>query len=380
MPSETLKGHIAMGAAAVIWGLMSPVSKLVMQQGEVSSASLATFRLLGAAILFWLASAFVPGEPIERKHRLPLFYASLFGIIFNQMAFTVGVGFTSPADAAIITTITPVLTMILAAFVLREMITGKKIIGVCASAIGAILLVSGSGGRAAALPGDNNLLGDILCLASQCSVAVYFVFFKNLIGRYSPITLLKWMFTYAAAACLPFTFREVGSIHYSALPAQTWLGIAYVVALATFVSYICLSFAQQRLKPTAVSMYNYCQPVIASSVAVMWGMDHFGWMKVLSVLLVFTGVLLVTGTGEKGPSRNNKHAIPPDFRRHAPARKAKKFLPSPPTCGQSPLTSRPAMRRPVNHEKIDGKFSHSDIAFPCSPQLFPFPGIPASLP
>ena len=62
------------------------------------------------------------------------------------------------------------------------------------------------------------------------------------------------MFTYAAAVCLPFTFREVGSIHYSALPAQTWLGIAYVVALATFVSYICLSFAQQRLKPTAVNM------------------------------------------------------------------------------------------------------------------------------
>ena len=45
MESGTLKGHIAMGAAAVIWGLMSPVSKLVMQPGEVSSASLATFRL-----------------------------------------------------------------------------------------------------------------------------------------------------------------------------------------------------------------------------------------------------------------------------------------------------------------------------------------------
>ena len=296
MESGTLKGHIAMGAAAIIWGLMSPVSKLVMQPGEVSSASLATFRLLGAAILFWLASAFVPGETIARKDRLTLFYASLFGIIFNQMAFT---GFTSPADAAIITTITPVLTMILAAFVLREMITGKKIIGVCASAIGAILLVSGSGGRAAALPGDNNLLGDILCLASQCSVAVYFVFFKNLIGRYSPVTLMKWMFTYAAIACLPFTFRDVVSIRYSALPLQTWLGIAYVVAFATFVSYICLSFAQQRLKPTAVSMYNYCQPVIASSVAVLWGMDHFGWMKTLSVLLVFTGVLLVTRTGKK---------------------------------------------------------------------------------
>ncbi len=28
-------------------------------------------------------------------------------------------------------------------------------------------------------------------------------------------------------------------------------------------------------------------------------MDHFGWMKTLSVLLVFTGVLLVTRTGKK---------------------------------------------------------------------------------
>lgn len=222
-----------------------------------------------------------------------VFYASLFGIIFNQMAFTVGVGFTSPADAAIITTITPILTMILAAFVLREMITGRKAAGVCASAVGAVLLITG-GSHTPAAPRDNNLLGDILCLASQCSVAVYFVFFKRLIGKYSPVTLMKWMFTYAVCACLPFTFREVSSVPYSSLPLQTWTGIAYVVVLATFVSYICLSFAQQRLKPTAVSMYNYCQPVIASSVAVLWGMDQFGWLKTLSVLLVFTGVFLVT--------------------------------------------------------------------------------------
>lgn len=293
MESGILKGHVAMGTAAVIWGLMSPVSKLVMQGGEVGSASLATFRLLGAAALFWLASCFMPREKVDPEDRLKLFYAALFGIIFNQMAFTVGVGFTSPADAAIITTITPILTMILAAFVLREMITGRKVAGVCASAVGAVLLITGSS-HAPAAPGDNNLLGDILCLASQCSVAVYFVFFKKLIGKYSPVTLMKWMFTYAVAACLPFTFREISSVPYTSLSIQTWTGIAYVVVMATFVSYICLSFAQQRLKPTAVSMYNYSQPLIASFVAVLWGMDHFGWLKTLSVLLVFTGVFLVT--------------------------------------------------------------------------------------
>ena len=282
-----------MAAAAVIWGLMAPVSKLVMQTGEVGSASLASFRLLGAAALFWLASFFVPKETIAPGDKIKLFYAALFGIIFNQMAFTIGVGFTSPADAAIITTVTPILTMILAAFILREVITGSKALGVCASAAGAVLLIAGSGQMPSA-PGDNNMLGDILCLASQCSVAVYFVCFKKLIGTYSPVTLMKWMFTYAVLACLPFTFRDVAAVPYASLPVQTWLGITYVVVMATFVSYICLSFAQRRLKPTAVSMYNYCQPVIASSVAVLWGMDQFGLMKTFSVLLVFTGVYLVT--------------------------------------------------------------------------------------
>lgn len=59
---RNLEGTRRHGCGAVIWGLMSPVSKLVMQGGEVSSASLATFRLLGAAVLFWLASCFVPRE------------------------------------------------------------------------------------------------------------------------------------------------------------------------------------------------------------------------------------------------------------------------------------------------------------------------------
>ena len=299
MESGTLKGHIAMGAAAIIWGLMSPVSKLVMQPGEVSSASLATFRLLGAAILFWLASAFVPGETIARKDRLTLFYASLFGIIFNQMAFTVGVGFTSPADAAIITTITPVLTMILAAFVLREMITGKKIIGVCASAIGAILLVSGSGGRAAALPGDNNLLGDILCLASQCSVAVYFVFFKNLIGRYSPVTLMKWMFTYSAICTIPFSYNSVASIDFATLPLDIYLNIAVVVLGGTFFAYLLVPIGQRILRPTVATMYNYVQPIIASIITVIVGLDTFGLMKSIAIALVFLGVYIVTRSKSK---------------------------------------------------------------------------------
>ena len=41
-------------------------------------------------------------------------------------------------------------------------------------------------------------------------------------------------------------------------------------------------------------MYNYVQPIVASIVAVIWGMDQFNLLKVIAVILVFTGVFFVT--------------------------------------------------------------------------------------
>lgn len=284
-----------MAFAALIWGLMSPVCKFVVLGGQVNAVSLASFRLAGATILFWIVSLFFPTEPIEKSDKKQIFFAALFGIILNQMAFTVGVGYTSPADAAIITTITPIFTMILSALLLHEHITGKKSMGVLLSFLGAIILISNSH-HASSAPGDNNLLGNLLCLGSQCCVAIYFVKFKSLMARYTPITLMKWMFLYATLTCLPFTFTELTNIPYASVPWQTWLGVFYVVGFATFISYICLAFAQGRLRPTAVSMYNYTQPIIATCIAILWGMDRFSWLKLLSILLIFLGVFLANSS------------------------------------------------------------------------------------
>ncbi len=292
MTSRRIKGHMAMGLAALIWGMMTPLTKLVVVEGHIDGVCIASFRLAGAALLYWITTLFLPKERIEPGDRIKIYLASICGVIFNQMTFTVGVGYTSPADAAIITTTTPILTMLLAAVILKEAITGKKVTGMTSGLIGAILLIFGSS-QVSRFPGDNNVLGDLLCLSAQFSVALYFVCFKEIIAKYSPITLMKWMFTFGAISCLPFTFHKLIAIPYAELSAQTWFGLGYIVIPGTFLCYVLMAFAQQRIRAISVSMYNYCQPVIASTLAVMWGMDSFGWMKTLSVILVFTGVGLV---------------------------------------------------------------------------------------
>jgi drug/metabolite transporter (DMT)-like permease len=78
------------------------------------------------------------------------------------------------------------------------------------------------------------------------------------------------------------------------MPTDIYLNIAYVVVFATFVSYLLIPIGQIRLRPTVVSMYNYLQPIISSLVAVILGMDIFGWTKGVASLLVFLGVYIVT--------------------------------------------------------------------------------------
>lgn len=297
MDTAKLKGHASMLAANSMWGLMAPLAKFVMMGGAVSSLVMTDLRVFGAMILFWLFSFFQKPEHVGHKDLMKLFAASLLAIVFNQGSYIFGVGLTSPVDASIITTSMPLVAMILAAIFLKEPITGKKILGIAVGASGALLLILGSSqAGAVASRGDNPILGDIFVLLAQCSYAFYFVLFKNFVAKYSAVTVMKWMFTYAFICLLPFSYNSLLATDWLALDGARIASILFVVVGATFLSYILIIVGQKNLRPTVAGMYNYVQPLVATIVAVCWGMDSFSVSKIFSVVLIFGGVYLVTSS------------------------------------------------------------------------------------
>jgi drug/metabolite transporter (DMT)-like permease len=296
-------GHIALAAAYIIFGFNTPVMKSVLTDGGISPVALAFFRIAGAASLFWIASVFVKREKVSRRDLFLLFGASMTGIFINQVLFGIGLSGTSPIDASVITSVAPVITMILAAFFLKEPITWQKVIGVFIGASGALLLIfNNNSSRDGA-----GFIGNLLCILSTLSFAIYLTTFKNLIMRYSPVTLMKWMFLFAFICSLPVCWRDVTAIDYRTLQVKTWLEILYIVGLATFFSYLLIPVGQKYLRPTIVSMYNYVQPVVSSLIAVAVGMDVFGWKKGLAALLVFTGVYVVTHSKSRAQLQQNNY-------------------------------------------------------------------------
>lgn len=288
---EKAKGHLALAGANSMWGLMSPIAKMVMLGGIITSFVMTDLRSFGAMILFWLASFFFPYERVPLRDLLKMFAASMLAIVFNQGSFILGVEMTSPVNASIITTSMPLITMIFSAIYLKEPITGLKVGGIVVGAAGALLLVmagSGTGGDA----GD--IRGDLLVLLAQCSYALYMVLFKNFIARYSVVTLMKWMFTFATIVLLPFTYDSLIETRWAELPWRDIAGCAFIIVGGTFFSYLLMLVGLRRLRPTVAGMYNYVQPIVATIFAVLWGLDTFTWQKTLSVVLIFFGVYLVT--------------------------------------------------------------------------------------
>ncbi len=290
MEKNKLNGHIAMFSANVIFGLNIPVSRTLMPE-ILSPYTLTFFRLGGGMLLFWIASVFVKKEHVPAKDLFLLFFASLFGLTLNQLPYFIGLSMTSPIDASIVITMLPILTMILAAMIIKEPITLMKAVGVLVGASGALLLVFNSH---TVHVGKSNFLGNMIIFGAVASFAVYLTLFKNLITRYSSITVMKWMFLFGTIVCFPFCYKPLIQTDFALLTTGTYWRIGYMVIFATFLGYLFLPLGQKVLRPTTLSMYNYVQPIVASMVAVAIGIDVFGVEKALSSVLVFAGVYIVT--------------------------------------------------------------------------------------
>ncbi len=297
MPKNKKAGHLIMLAVTLIFGINIPLTKSLLAI-SFTPEGLTLARILFAAAAFWLVSIFMPSEKVPLKEHRLFLLGSFCGVSLNQGLFVIGLSMTSPIDASIIITSGPLFAMIFAAIILKEPISLLKVSGIFVGASGAILLVFT--GHHASTANSGNMLGNLMIFASAMIYAFYLVFTKPLTQRYSPITIMKWMFLYASIFVTPFYFNELISSPIFTQPSTiSVLQMMYTLILATFIAYLLIPMAQQRIRPTTISMYNNFQPLIAAFIAISVGMDHFSIFKVLAALLIFIGVYLVTRSRAK---------------------------------------------------------------------------------
>ena len=290
---SVLSGHIACFLAYAIFGVNIIVCKDLTGGHLISPIAIFTLRSLGAGLLFWILSLFFPHEKVEKRDYLKIFAAAFLGYFVTQLTFLMAIPDVTPMHCSIISSMSPIYTMFIAAIVLKEPLSWQKAGGVALSLCGILFLIFSNAAGASGVS-ESKLSGIFLMFLNSLSFSLYLGIFKPVIAKYSVVTFMKWIFLFSVLMSLPLSFREVFSFEWTRIPTVQMWELGYLIVFATFMSYFLIPFGQKRIRPTLVSMYSYIQPIIATVISIILAMDILTWQKVLAAFMVFAGVFVVS--------------------------------------------------------------------------------------
>jgi drug/metabolite transporter (DMT)-like permease len=188
-------------------------------------------------------------------------------------------------------TCNPILVLIISAIIIRERITPVKIGGIFLGLTGAAGLIL-HGNKLTV--GTDTFWGDLFIFLNASSYAFYLVLVKPLMNKYSPTTVIKWVFLFGFIIVFPFGFNQFKLIDWNSFDSGIWAAFFFVVVGTTFLAYLFNILGLKQLNPSVVSSYIYSQPLIATLVALILGQDELSIVKVVSAILIFAGVYLVS--------------------------------------------------------------------------------------
>lgn len=258
--------------------------------------ALTFFRFLIAAIvIFGLLRYWHPEEwKLQKREIAPLLLLGFIGIFMYHVLFFSCLKYTTAINSSLIAAVNPMVTAIIAAIFLSDKLTPLRITGIALSFIGVVCTVTNGDWRV--ITGMTFNFGDILMLMAVLCWAVYGVLNRRVMDKYGipPIKLNFYAFVIGCLLSLPMFLREQPA---SFLPQTTfsgWLSIIYMAVCSSVMAYVFFSMAIREIGAPRTAIFVNLIPVFAIILSVTFLGEGFGWIKLMSTLLIILGVYLTT--------------------------------------------------------------------------------------
>lgn len=281
--------HLALVAVQLLFGSLPIIGKFTLR--TIPAVALVGMRVAGAAFLLLTMARWVGSwRPIARKDWPLLAISSVLGLILNQWLFVSGLSLTTAINTTLITTSIPVATLVGAMFLGTDRATWRRILGIAMAGAGVLLLVGPGRGDFSA----HTRLGDLLIITNAFCYGTFIAISKNLMMRYSALTVITWIFIIGCIATIPAGLVSLRHISVSSVSLTVWFEVAYIIVFPTAVAYFLNAWALARVPPSTVAVYIYLQPLIAFVLAPLVLGEALGMRAIISTLLIFAGVFVVT--------------------------------------------------------------------------------------
>lgn len=292
--------------ATVFWGINVSATKALIPEW-MSADGIVAVRLIGGCALMWLASLFVHCDRIVKGDWGRIILGGAVGLFLFIYLFVTSLKYGNPIDISIIMTMPPIFVILIGVIFMHQRPSLIEYLGVVVSFAGAATVIL-AGGKGEA--GSDNLLGDLLAIASTLCYAFYLVILEKPSKSYKPITMLRWVFLCAAvpAICLVPGMQHEGILRSA--PALPWIEIGFILLCPTFLAYFLVQPAEKLIGSELVSLYQYLLPVFATISAVFMLDDHLKWIQVVAMGIIIIGMVL-TNIGKRRRVKAQASQTPP---------------------------------------------------------------------
>lgn len=285
LPRRALAIVFALLAAAV-WGVNYPAMKVALREMHPLAYTGWRFVLAAGLLLAEAAARREPALPPRREWRLAVLL-SLAGVGLYQWFFVWGVARTSGFAAALLNATSPLFSALFAVLAGLERWTARAAAGSALAYAGVALFVSS--GHATE---GGSLAGNVLCLLSAATWAVYTVAAARLPGRLSPLQGQFATFVGGSVPLLAYCAPAMARQDYAAVSAGTWVILVLSAVLPLVVAIRVWTFAISVLGVGPTTSYGFLVPVIAGFSSALWTGETFGLEKLLSAAVVLVGLAL----------------------------------------------------------------------------------------
>lgn len=289
-------GYVFVAVAAVLWGLLGPVTRIALREG-MGAVEVAFWRALLAAALFGVHALAIRRVTLERRDVPSVVAFGVVGVAGLLACYSRAVETGGAALAAILLYTAPVWVALLSALFLGERMTRRKLLALAIATAGVAGIAASSGGGGIRLTPAALGWG----LASGFAYALYYLFGKRYFDRYATATLFVYALPVGALAMLPIAeFRHK-------TPAA-WAALVFLAVVSTYLAYLFYSAGLRRVEATRAATVATVEPVVAAAAAfAMWN-ERLSPVGYACAAVVLLGVLLMVGGEGETPLEEPPHA------------------------------------------------------------------------
>ena len=285
--------------AAIMWSTSGTFTELALDE-KAAVMQITVFTYVFSALI--LAPAIVIFDrksiKIDRKDFVPFLVFSLITGTFFAVAWYACVDLTGVATAVILLYAYPSIVTIASVFFLKEKMTVQKALALPLTFVGAIL-VAGAQDFEEGLSFD--VLGVALGLYTAISGAVYYIWGKKFLDKYSANTVILYMTVLSIPVLvvigLPFDLAS------SSITTLGWVWIFLSGLIPGTIGFVVSMMALKHLEASRASIVASIEPVAAVGIAYLVLSQTINALQGLGVALVFFGVILLRLTRKEKPEK-----------------------------------------------------------------------------